>query len=87
MELDRTYWRAQDSARLIREGKDSGRELTIAIAERLEDMEEYCEELYEKHERKGWGQSESEYIATISVMRSEIKALEAQIENLLYKGD
>lgn len=65
MELDRTYWRAQDSARLITEGKDSGQELTIALAERLEDMEESFDQLYEKHERKGWGRSESDYIATI----------------------
>lgn len=86
MELDRTYWRAQESERLIAEGKDSGQELTIALAERLEDMEESFNQLYEKHERKGWGRSESDYIATITVMRAEIKALEDQVSDLLGMG-
>lgn len=35
--MDRTYWRAQDSSRLIDEARDSGHELCIAIGERLQD--------------------------------------------------
>lgn len=35
--MDRTYWRAQDSIRLIDEARHSGHELCIAIGERLED--------------------------------------------------
>lgn len=84
---DRTYWRAQDSDRLILEGKDSGHELAIALAERLEDVEDALDQLHEKHERKGWGRSESDYIATITVMRAEIKALEDQVSDLLGMGD
>lgn len=82
---DRTYWRGQDDARLIEAARDSNHELAIALGERLEDCIAEMESR-EPHDGR-WGQSESEYIATISVMRSEIKALEAQIENLLYKGD
>jgi hypothetical protein len=83
---DRTYWRSQHSARLIEEGKASGHELAIAIAERLEDVEDALDQLHEKQERKGWGRSESEYIATIAVMRAEIKALEDQVSDLLGLG-
>lgn len=35
--MDRTYWRAQDSIRLIDAARHSGHELCIAIGERLED--------------------------------------------------
>lgn len=82
---DRCYWRGQDDARLIEAARDSNHELAIALGERLED---YVAEMESRGPHDGrWGQSESEYIATISVMRAEIKALEAQVENLLYKGD
>lgn len=40
MTQDRTYWRAESTRRLIEEGKASGDELTIALAERLEDINE-----------------------------------------------
>lgn len=83
---DRTYWRAQYTERLIEEGKASGHELAIAIAERLEDVEDALDQLHEKQERKGWGRSESDYIATITVMRAEIKALEDQVSDLLGLG-
>ena len=83
---DRTYWRSQESDRLIQEGKDSGHELAIALAERLEDECEHIDQLYEKQERKGWGRDESDYIATITVMRAEIKALEDQVSDLLGMG-
>jgi len=35
---DRTYWRDQVARRLIDAGKDSGDELSVALAERLEDL-------------------------------------------------
>lgn len=34
---DRTYWRAQETARLIDDARYSGHELCIALGERLED--------------------------------------------------
>ena len=37
MHQDRTYWRGEPVVRLIEEGKESGHELAIALAERLED--------------------------------------------------
>lgn len=39
MKHDRTYWRSESAERLIEEGKASGDELTIALAERLEDKD------------------------------------------------
>lgn len=36
MKQDRTYWRWESTKRLIEEGKESGHELAIALAERLE---------------------------------------------------
>lgn len=38
---DRTYWRCEDSKRLIAEARDSDHELCIALGERLEQSEEY----------------------------------------------
>ena len=37
---DRTYWRAQETSRLIDDARYSGHELCIALGERLEDAEE-----------------------------------------------
>ena len=82
---DRTYWRGQDDARLIEAARDSNHELAIALGERLEDCVAEMESR-EPHDGR-WGRSEDEYRATISVMRSEIKALETQVADLLYKGD
>ena len=39
MKQDRTYWRSEPAERLIEEGKASGDELAIALAERLEDKD------------------------------------------------
>lgn len=36
MTRDRTYWRQESTKRLIEEGKASGDELAIVLAERLE---------------------------------------------------
>ena len=50
--MDRTYWRAQDSVRLIDEARHSGHELCIAIGERLEDrIAEDDDRIEEAHER------------------------------------
>lgn len=38
MKQDRTYWRQESTRRLIEEGKASGDELAIALAERLEKV-------------------------------------------------
>lgn len=38
---DRTYWRCEDSKRLIAEARDSDHELCIALGERLAQSEEY----------------------------------------------
>ena len=43
MKQDRTYWRSEPAERLIEEGKASGDELTIALAERLEDKDRNLE--------------------------------------------
>lgn len=85
--MDRSYWRGQSAERLVEAGKDSGHELAIALAERLEDKDARLDDLREL-DRRGWGRTEDEYLATISVMRSEIAALEDQVAGLLgLKGD
>lgn len=38
MQKDRTYWRLESTQRLIDEGKASGDELAIVLAERLEKV-------------------------------------------------
>lgn len=43
MTNDRTYWRSEPAERLIEEGKASGHELAIALAERLEDKDRNLE--------------------------------------------
>lgn len=43
MTQDRTYWRSEPAERLIEEGKESGHELAIALAERLEDKDRNLE--------------------------------------------
>ena len=82
---DRTYWRHCEDKHLIVAARDSNHELAIALGERLEDYVAEMESR-EPHDAR-WGRSEDEYRATISVMRAEIKALEAQVADLLYKGD
>lgn len=43
---DRTYWRREDSRRLIEAARDSGHELAIALGERLEALEGVDDELH-----------------------------------------
>ena len=55
MRQDRTYWRSEPAERLIEEGKASGDELAIALAERLEDKDRNLEAAREalRHHMKG----------------------------------
>lgn len=55
MNHDRTYWRGETAERLIEEGKASGHELAIALAERLEDKDRNLEAAREalRHHMKG----------------------------------
>lgn len=39
MKKDRTYWRQANTRQLVEAGKESADELSIALAERLEDTE------------------------------------------------
>ena len=39
MTQDRTYWRLESTKRLIEEGKASGHELAIVLAERLKEYQ------------------------------------------------
>jgi flagellar biosynthesis/type III secretory pathway protein FliH len=82
---DRTYWRGQEDTRLIEAARDSGHELAIALGERLDDA--IAEAQTAARNAGGWGRSPDALLATIAAMRAEIEALEAQVANLLYKGD
>lgn len=44
---DRTYWRREQTRRLVEAARDSGHELAIALGERLEDLEGTDDELYD----------------------------------------
>lgn len=44
MTQDRTYWRLESTKRLIEEGKASGHELAIVLAERLKEYQHQAEE-------------------------------------------
>lgn len=81
MVQDRTYWRLADDTRLVEEARDSGGELSIALGERLQDTLRECERLggRETHDRY----ENENLLATIVVMRAEIKALEDQVSDLL----
>ena len=73
---DRTYWRVQDTKRLITEAKDSGHELCIALGERLEDMPHKTSELeYYKDRAELWRG------ANIA-LRAEIVALEQELRDI-----
>ena len=44
---DRTYWRREQTRRLVEAARDSGHELAIALGERLEDLEATDDELHD----------------------------------------
>jgi len=44
---DRTYWRREDSRRLIEAARDSGHELAIALGERLGMLSDTADDLHD----------------------------------------
>lgn len=82
MTQDRTYWRAQDSKRLIDEAKHYPcAELCIALGERLEEANADAGLIDDLKSRVDLQQ------ASIFVMRAEIEALERQIDELMGATD
>jgi peptidoglycan hydrolase CwlO-like protein len=74
---DRNYWRSQDTSRLIDEAFDSGHELAIVLAERLEDMDvEAREELAE------WQQKAHDLQIDCNQLDDKVYELHAEIEQL-----
>lgn len=67
---DRTYWRREDSRRLIEAARDSGHELAIALGERLEALADADDQLYDlKRER-------DELERRVDYLRRELDAYE-----------
>ena len=67
---DRTYWRREDSRRLIEAARDSGHELAIALGERLEALDAVDDELHDmKAER-------DELVRRVDYLRKELDAYE-----------
>ena len=67
---DRTYWRREDSRRLIEAARDSGHELAIALGERLEDLNAVDDEL---HDAKA---EIAELTRRVDYLRKELDAYE-----------
>ena len=75
---DRSYWRGQDNRALIEAARYSPTtELCIALAERLE------RDAYDGETACDLNEQLSMCRATVVVMRAEIEALEAQVDDLL----
>ena len=67
---DRTYWRREESRRLIEAARDSGHELAIALGERLEALDGVDDELRDmKAER-------DELSRRVDYLRKELDAYE-----------
>jgi len=74
---DRTYWRTYNTLSLIEEAFDSGHELAIVLAERLDDMDvEAREELAE------WQQKAHDLQIDCNQFDDKVYALRAEIEQL-----
>ena len=67
---DRTYWRREDSRRLIEAARDSGHELAIALGERLEALDAIDDEL---HDAKA---EIAELTRRVDYLRKELDAYE-----------
>ena len=67
---DRTYWRREDSRRLIEAARDSGHELAIALGERLEALDAVDDEL---HDAKA---EIAELTRRVDYLRKELDAYE-----------
>jgi ParB-like chromosome segregation protein Spo0J len=74
---DRNYWRACDTRRLIEEARDSGHELAIVLAERLEDMNTEAQE-----ELAGWEQRAADFEIDYNQLDDKVYELRAEIEKL-----
>jgi len=66
---DRTYWRACDNKRLIEAARDSGHELAIALGERLEELAEADDQLYDLERER------DELERRVNDLRAELNAL------------
>ena len=67
---DRTYWRREDSRRLIEAARDSGHELAIALGERLEALDAVDDQL---HDAKA---EIAELTRRVDYLRKELDAYE-----------
>ena len=67
---DRTYWRREESRRLIEAARDSGHELAIALGERLEALDAVDDEL---HDAKA---QIAELTRRVDYLRKELDAYE-----------
>lgn len=77
MELDRTYWRGERTARLIDEAKHYPTvELCIAIGERLADLADV------EGEADYWRDKAQLYAGANADMRAEIAALEEELRHM-----
>lgn len=80
---DRTYYRQMPDQYLIEEGKDSGHELCIALAERLEDVGSVDDALADQQDTIDELRIElRDKDETISDLESEIDSLKDEIEAL-----
>ena len=67
---DRTYWRREESRRLIEAARDSGHELAIALGERLEALDAVDDQL---HDAKA---EIAELTRRVDYLRKELDAYE-----------
>ena len=67
---DRTYWRREDSRRLIEAARDSGHELAIALGERLGMLSDAADDL---HDAKA---EIAELTRRVDYLRKELDAYE-----------
>jgi chromosome segregation ATPase len=74
---DRNYWRTCDTSRLIDEAFDSGHELAIVLAERLEDMDTEAQEAL-----ADWRQRAEDLQIDCNQLDDKVYQLRAEIEKL-----
>lgn len=74
---DRNYWRTCDTSRLIDEAFDSGHELAIVLAERLEDLDVELQ-----GEEEEWRQRYDDLQIDCNQLDDKVYALRAEIEKL-----
>ena len=73
---DRNYYRMCDDSDLIRAARDSGDELALALAERLEDFADV------EHERDTLRDALDEATRQIDYLRDEVQDMLDEIEDL-----